>query len=102
MWYEKDKAKTMIHIQIALLIQLATVLAGFDAWAGAAAGAWYFIGREYAQAEYRLIEHYYGGKRANMPTLAPLRDARAWNRKSILDWVLPSVAVCIVAYSFSL
>jgi hypothetical protein len=88
----------MHHVPLAIFIQLCTAPV-FGWWAGAAAGAWYFVGREYAQAEYRLIEHYYGGKRANMPTLAPLQESRAWNTKSILDWVLPSIAVCAVAFA---
>lgn len=87
----------MIHVPIALTIQLCTWLFGFDLWTGAAAGMWYFIGREYAQAEYRLIERHYGGRRANMPTLAPLREARAWDVKSVLDWVLPTIAVVAAA-----
>tara|TARA_R110000868_G_C10839149_1_gene759932 strand:- start:158 stop:289 length:132 start_codon:yes stop_codon:yes gene_type:complete len=29
-------------------------------------------------------------------TLAPLRDRRAWNKKSLLDWILPMVAVLAV------
>ena len=91
----------MGHTMIAILIQLATVQVGFDAWTGAASGTWYFIGREYAQAEYRLIEHHYGGKRANMPLLAPLRVSRAWDVKSILDWVLPTIAVVAVAVFWS-
>ena len=86
----------MAHIPLALLIQLCSVPI-FGWWVGAAAGAFYFIGREYAQAEYRLIEHHYGGKRANMPTLAPLREARAWNTKSMLDWIAPTVVVVLVA-----
>ena len=90
----------MGHVAIALAIQHCTYLIGFDLWTGAAAGMWYFIGREYAQAEYRLIEHHYGGKRANMPTLAPLREARAWDVKSVLDWVLPTIAVSVVAYLY--
>ena len=85
----------MIHTPIALAIQLCTYLLVFDVWTGAAAGMWYFIGREYAQAEYRLIERHYGGKRANMPPLAPLREARAWDVKSFLDWVLPTIAVVL-------
>lgn len=87
----------MIHTVISLIIQFCVYLIGFDLWTGAAAGMWYFIGREYAQAEYRLIEHHYGGKRANMPTLAPLREARAWDVKSVLDWLLPTIAVVAAA-----
>ena len=88
----------MMHIPAALAIQLALYFAGFGLWGGALAGAWYFIGREYAQAEYRLIEHSYGGLRANMPALAPLRESRAWNRKAVLDWLLPLVATSAVAF----
>lgn len=91
----------MVHVFIAVVIQLLTYLFGFDIWIGAAAGAWYFIGREYAQAEYRLIEHYYGGKRANLPFLAPLHEARGWDKKSILDWVMPTVVVCVIAVGIS-
>lgn len=87
----------MNHIPLALFVQICTVPV-FGWWTGAAAGSFYFIGREYAQAEYRLIEHYYGGLRVNMPVFAPLKEARAWTRKSILDWVLPIIAVSIVAF----
>ena len=39
---------------------------------------WFFIGREIAQAEYRWIEKYGNGKRANMHWYAPL-DLSLWN-----------------------
>jgi hypothetical protein len=39
---------------------------------------WYFIGREIAQSEYRWIEQYGNGKRANMKWYAPL-DLRLWD-----------------------
>jgi hypothetical protein len=42
---------------------------------------WFFIGREIAQAEYRWIEHYGKGKRANMHWYAPL-DLRLWDAHS--------------------
>ena len=87
----------MLHIPLAILIQC--IIAYFFDWnVGAAAASWYFIGREYAQAEYRLIEHYYGGRRANMPALAPLREACAWDLKSVLDWILPLVSTGIIAF----
>lgn len=98
----------MGHIPLALGIQVCiaamAVLLGFSVeaglLAGGCAGAWKCIGREYAQAEYRLINGWYGGKRANMPTLAPLREARAWNSKSMLDWIAPAVAVSVVTLMF--
>jgi len=86
----------LAHSLIALAIQSVIALASGDWWTGAAAGASYFWGREYAQAEYRNIEHNYGGRRANMPFWGGL-EARAWTLKGILDFVLPTVAVTALA-----
>lgn len=86
----------LTHSLIALAIQSIIALVSGDWWTGAAAGASYFWGREYAQAEYRNIEHNYGGRRANMPFWGGL-EARAWTLKGILDFVLPTVAVSAVA-----
>lgn len=86
----------MKHVFIALCIQLATRMLTGSWFVGAAAGMWFFIGREYTQAEYRLIEGWYGGKRENMPLLAPLCERRAWNRKAMLDWIQPTAAVLLV------
>jgi hypothetical protein len=63
--------------------------------AGAMLGIGFYLGREHAQAEYRVIQTYYGGKRANMPWYGGF-ERRAWNVKSILDFVLPIVATTIV------
>jgi membrane protein required for beta-lactamase induction len=84
----------MNHIIPALLVQL--LLSPFGWWLGALFAIGYYLGREMAQAEYRVIQTYYGGKRANMPWWGAFQR-RAWNVKSILDWVLPSLAVVIVA-----
>jgi hypothetical protein len=84
------------HSLIALAIQSVIALASGDWWTGAAAGASYFWGREYAQAEYRNIERNYGGRRANMPFWGGLQP-RAWTLKGILDFVLPTLAVSAVA-----
>ena len=84
----------MNHIIPALLAQL--LLSPFGWWLGALFATGYYLGREMAQAEYRVIQTYYGGKRANMPWWGAFQR-RAWNVKSILDWVLPSLAVVIVA-----
>ena len=86
----------LTHSLIALAIQSVIALVSGDWWTGAAAGASYFWGREYAQAEYRNIEHNYGGRRANMPFLGGL-EARAWTLKGILDFVLPTVSVTALA-----
>lgn len=88
------------HPVIALVLQAIIGIASGDWWAGAAAGSFYFIGREYAQAEYRNIEHFYGGRRANMPYFGGL-EPRAWTIKGLLDWILPSITVTAVAFFHS-
>jgi len=85
----------MIHILPALAIQL--LLSPFSWWAGVLFAAGYYIGREMAQAEYRVIQKFYDGKRANMPWYGGF-ERRAWNLKSILDFVLPIAATTIVLY----
>lgn len=84
----------MTHIIPALLVQL--LLSPFGWWLGALFAIGYYLGREMAQAEYRVINEYYGGERKFMPWWGAFQ-ARAWNRKSVLDWVLPSLAVTLVA-----
>ncbi len=84
----------MNHILLALLFQF--VLAPISWWLGAFFAIGYYLGREMAQAEYRVISNFYGNKRSNMPWWGAFQQ-RAWNIKSILDWVLPSIAVIIVA-----
>lgn len=86
----------LAHPVIALVIQAIVALLSGDWWAGAAAGSFYFVGREYAQAEYRNIEHHYGGRRANMPYFGGL-EPRAWTLKGITDFIYPSIAVVTVA-----
>jgi hypothetical protein len=86
----------LAHPVIALVIQAIVGLASGDWWVGAAAGSFYFIGREYAQAEYRNIEQNYGGCRRNMPYFGGM-EPRAWTTKGILDFVLPSAAVVVMA-----
>jgi len=82
------------HVLVAVAIQL--LFAPFSWWLGAVFAIGYYLGRETAQAEYRVIQEVYGGKRANMPWWGGFQR-RAWNTKSILDWALPSIAVIIVA-----
>jgi hypothetical protein len=55
----------------------------------------FFVGREHAQAEYRVIEHFYEGKRANMPWYGGF-EPRGWNLKSVLDFGLPIIVTTIV------
>lgn len=84
----------MIHIIPALLVQL--LLSPFGWWLGALFAIGYYLGREMAQAEYRVINEYYGGKRANMPWWGAFQ-IRAWTQKSVFDVALPSIAVAFVA-----
>ena len=83
----------MTHIIPALLVQL--LLSPFGWWLGALFAIGYYLGREMAQAEYRVIQKFYGGKRANMPWYGGF-EPRGWDRKSVLDFVLPIAATAIV------
>ena len=85
------------HIILALLIQLGGRFL-FRSWgAGALAACAWAISREITQAEYRWIEHYGDGLRANMPWWGGL-DPKVWqNLDPWLDWVIPSLAVIAIA-----
>lgn len=84
------------HVAIALLIQLPTAWL-LRSWAGgaAAACAW-AISREITQAEYRWIERYGEGLRANMPWWGGF-DARVWHVDALLDWLVPGAVAVAVA-----
>jgi len=85
------------HLIVALFVQAAIGLLTGDWWAGAAAGAALFIGREQAQAEYRWIETYGKQRRANMPWWGGF-DPRVWHGlHSWTDWLVPSFAVVLCA-----
>lgn len=86
----------MLHAVLALLLQAAVVLATGNWWLGAALAVGIFAGREQAQAEYRWIERYGSGLRANMPWWGGF-DPRVWTLKSVADVLLASVIVSIVA-----
>lgn len=86
----------MIHSIIAVMLQIIVGCISHNWWIGAAAGSFYFIGREYAQAEHRNIQQNYDNKRSNMPMLGGF-EKRAWTAKGIADFVLPTIAVILVA-----
>jgi hypothetical protein len=90
----------MTHTVLAILIQLPFGVLTGNWWLGAAAAVAFFLGREIAQAEYRNIEHNYGGRRANMPWWGGFQP-RAWTSKGLLDWVLPAAVVVAVAVILS-
>jgi hypothetical protein len=86
--------KNLEHSAYALLF-MATIGMLIGNWfAGACFGAAFFLGREHAQAEYRVIQKFYDGKRANMPWYGGF-ELRGWNLKSILDFVLPIIVTTI-------
>ena len=67
-------------------------------WIGgaAAASAW-AISREITQAEYRWIEQYGAGLRANMPWWGGL-DPQVWQKLDPwLDWIVPTMLVFAIA-----
>jgi len=91
------------HAALALALM---VLIGWPTgnwWAGAAFGAALFVGREHTQAEYRFIEAN-GGERykAPQPTELLCLQTRYWSRDSLLDVVLPVVAVLVVASAIAI
>ena len=90
--------KNLEHYAYALLFMAIIGLLTGNWFAGACFGSAFFVGREHAQAEYRVIEHFYEGKRANMPWYGGF-EARGWDLKSILDFVLPIAATTIVFIS---
>lgn len=86
------------HTLFALALQAAIGLLTRNWWAGAALASAYFIGREFAQAEYRWIELYGHGLRANMPWWDPF-DLRVWPKlDQWIDWIGPLVATSGVAW----
>lgn len=85
------------HILIALGIQALVGWVTRNWWAAAALPSGYFIGREVAQAEYRWIENFGDGLRANMPWHAVF-DPRVWEtHDQIADWLGPVTACIAVA-----
>lgn len=66
-------------------------------WAGGALLSSYFIGRELAQAEYRWIEQFGTGLRADMPWHAAF-DPRVWeSADQIADCLGPVVVTTAIA-----
>ena len=86
--------KNLEHSAYALLFMAIIGLLTNNWFAGACFGSAFFVGREHAQAEYRVIQKFYEGKRANMPWNGGF-EIRAWDLKSILDFVLPIAATAI-------
>ena len=91
--------KNLEHSAYALLFMAIIGLLTNNWLAGAMLGIGFFLGREHAQAEYRVIQKFYEGKRANMPWYGGF-EPRAWDLDSVLDLLFPIIActaVCIAA-----
>ena len=84
------------HILVALLIQLGIALPSRSWAAGAAAACAWSVSREITQAEYRWIELFGSGRRANMPWWGGL-DLRVWQKLDPwLDWLVPSLIALLI------
>jgi hypothetical protein len=89
------------HIAVALLTQAAVALPLRSWAAGAVAASAWAIAREFTQAEYRWIEQFGAGRRANMPWWGGL-DPAVWQRADPwLDWIVPMLAVTGVALAMN-
>ena len=91
-------ATPFMHAAISLVIQALVGLLTGNWWLGGLLACTWWIAREHTQAEYRWIEKYGQGKRANMPEWAGF-DYRVWNASSLLDFIAPVVACSIVYFS---
>ena len=91
-------ATPFMHAAISLVIQALVGLLTGNWWLGGLLACTWWIAREHTQAEYRWIEKYGQGKRANMPEWAGF-DYRVWNVSSLLDFIAPVVACSIVYFS---
>lgn len=85
------------HMLAALLVQCAVGLATRNWWAGGLGACCYFIGRELAQAEYRWIEQFGEGQRANAPWWAAF-DIRAWTSLDQIADIAAPMAACGALY----
>ena len=92
------QASRMIgHLIISLLVQLVVVAGTRNWWGGALTSAGWAISREITQAEYRWIEQFGGGHRANMPWWGGF-DPAVWHKLDPwLDWIAPTLLASLIA-----
>lgn len=88
----------MVHVVITAAITIAAYFFSLHVYASLAV-AWFYIGREHAQAEQRVISRHYDNKRTNAPWWCGF-EYRAWTIKGLLDWALP-LFVFMVVLSFT-
>lgn len=89
----------MVHAIITLIVCIVVILTGLPVWCCLLPAFWY-MGREFAQAEYRYIDAFCDGKRERMPWYAGFLPA-AWTVKGMLDWILPSVVSMVFIFCYS-
>ena len=77
------------HAGYALIIQVITVLVTGNWWTGCAAGTFFFIGREHAQAEKRIT--------ADVKTLNWYDGFLNLNKDSIMDILIPAICCATIA-----
>ena len=86
-----------------ILVSIATLIGyifGYELIVVAGA-IWFFIGRELAQAEYRWIEHYGSGLRANMKWYSAF-EPKVWDLHSFWwNLVLPILVAFSLVYIFN-
>lgn len=86
----------MLHVAIAVTFQTMIGLVFRNWWLGVFLAAAFFGGREITQAEYRWIEAFGHGHRANMPWWGGFAPS-AWTMKSVLDVSAPIAATVLIA-----
>ena len=85
------------HVLLALAIMGSIRWLSRNWIGGAAAASAWAIAREITQAEYRWIETYGDGRRANMPWWGGL-DLSVWQHLDPwLDWIVPTFMVIVLA-----
>jgi hypothetical protein len=85
------------HAMGTATIQTIVGLLSRNWWVGGALASSYFIGREVAQAEYRWIEQFGTGLRADMPWHAAF-DPRVWkSADQIADLIAPVIVTLAIA-----
>ena len=84
----------MIHAIIAMAATAIAYSVDLHVYASLAVACFY-VGREHAQAEQRVISKHYGNKRADTPWWCGF-ERRAWTVKGVMDWLVP-VGIFLIA-----
>ena len=85
----------MIHALITLALAALSWPFGLHTETAAMSAAFY-CGREHAQAEYRAIKSFYGGKRESAPWWCGF-ELRGWDATSLIDLVGPLIVYVVAS-----